>query len=407
MSGTKLAVVAVLAALALGFYGVRRGAAQRAPEARFAVAKVERGDVVDGVHVSGTVQPRVLVAVGTQVSGVIEQIFKDWNDPVKAGEVIAVLDSRRLVSQVLQDEAAVLHARADLDRVEALLEQAEADFGRTSQLAAKGLVPGSDYDAAKANYKSLRAQKALAASVVSSSDAILDGDQVNLRYATVISPVDGVIVSRNVDVGQTVAAALQTPTLFQIANDLKKVQVQASVPEADVGRVKVNQRATFKVDAYRDRVFEGVVSQIRLASTTVSNVVTYTVIVDAENPDELLLPGMTANAIFEVRRESGALSVPTSALRFDPPAALVEASTAESKEGPHVFVKAAAGLLRRVPVVVGVSDGIRVTIASVGSPALDARSEVVTGILQDDEEEAVSSPFGPPKFAAPKKPAGR
>ncbi len=399
--GVALAAFGALAAAGFSS-GWGRAARHGAGDVKLATAGVDRGDVVEGVHATGAVQPRVLLTVGTQISGVIDRVFKDWNDHVRAGEVIAVLDSRRLIAQVVQDEAAVGHALADLERAEALLEQAEKDYGRTKALAKRRLVAESDLDASRANFRSLRAQVGLAASVVSSSQAQLDSDQVTLRLATVVSPVDGVVVSRNVDAGQTVAAALQTPTLFQIANDLKEVQVQASVSEADVGRVRVKQRATFKVDAYPDRVFEGRVSQIRLAATTVSNVVTYTVLVDAGNPDEVLLPSMTASVTFEVHRDSSVLRVPASALRFEPPREVLGPDGVVPDQ-PHVFVKTPDSV-RCVLVAAGVSDGMRVSVTPVVAGELAVGSEVVTAVVEADEEEPPASPFGPPRLGGPRKP---
>lgn len=400
----KLVLLVVVGAGALGALGFRRRAAQQPASARIAFARVDRGQVIEGVHATGTVQPRVLVSVGTQVTGVIDQIYKDFNDPVRAGEVIAVVDSRRLVSQVLQDEAALGKAQADLERTQALLEQAENDYGRATTLASKKLVANSDLDAARANARSLRAQVSIAAAVISLSVAQLEGDRVNLKLATIVSPIDGVVVARNVDLGQTMAAALQAPTLFQIANDLKKVQVQVSVPEADVGRVKLKQRATFKVDAYQDRAFVGCVSQIRLAATTISNVVTYTVLVDAENLDEILLPGMTANVTFEVREERDALRVPVSALRFEPSRELALGSS-DSPDEPRVFVKASNGRLTQVSVVAGASDGIRVAITPGVSGSLAAGAEVATGLVQEDDENAPTLDLRPPG-ADRKKPGG-
>lgn len=364
-----------------------RAGSGAAAKVQYRTGKVEKGEVVEGVAASGTVQPTVLVQVGTQVSGVILKLFVDFNSKVTAGQTIALLDSRRMASQVAQDEAAissakanlekvkaqVIQARADLqrtkasvdqsksdvERVEALLAQAQKDLERQKTLVDKKLTAVSEYDAAIALVGSLAAQlKSAHANVqatesqvavgeatvladeaavlvaeasVAQSQAQLQGDKVNFDYATIVSPVDGVVVSRNVDVGQTVAASLSAPILFLIAQDLTKVQIQASVPEADVGKLHDQQKVRFTVDAYTEKTFEGVVSQVRLASTTVSNVVTYTVIVDAENPEGLLFPGMTANAMFEVRRsEPESLKVPATALRLQPPKELLEAEPAGS-----------------------------------------------------------------------------
>ncbi len=372
-----------------GWYYLGGHAGRGAAKVQYRTGKVEKGEVVEGVAASGTVQPTVLVQVGTQVSGVIEKLNVDFNSKVTKGETIALLDSRRMASQIQADDAQiasakaalekakaqVIQARADLgrtkasvdqsqsdvERVQALLTQAQKDLERQKTLVDKKLVAVSDYDAAVALVGSLEAQlKSSKASVVQSqaqvsvgeatvqadeaavsvADAAVTvaqaqavGDKINLDYATIISPVDGVVVSRNVDVGQTVASSLSAPTLFLIAQDLTQVEIQASVPEADVGKLHEEQKVRFTVDAYTDKTFEGVVRQVRLASTTVSNVVTYTVIVTAKNPDGLLFPGMTANATFEVRKsDPDALKVPATALRLQPGKELLESEPEPAKD---------------------------------------------------------------------------
>jgi len=394
----KPAVVVLVLAAAAGavWYFWLGGSGDPAAQAvRFRTAKAERGEVVEGVQASGTVQPVLLVQVGTQVSGVIDKMLVDFNSKVKAGQTIAVLDTRRLEAQVAQDNASIARAKADLIRVkavlaqsrtdvdrvkaagaqaaadvsraQALLTQAQKDLERQKTLAERHLTAASDLDAAVATEASLGAQLASAKAAVDlnaaqaasslttvqqneaqvlvseaairQSEAQLLGDKVNLDYATITSPVDGVVVSRNVDVGQTVAASLSAPTLFVIANDLTKIQVQTSVPEADIGKLREGQRAPFTVDAYQDRVgaraFEGTVSQVRLASTTVQNVVTYTVIVDASNPDGLLLPGMTATVTFEIQRSAkDALTVSAAALRLQAPPDLVDNPEVTAAKAP-------------------------------------------------------------------------
>jgi HlyD family secretion protein len=398
-------VVLVLAAAAgaVWYFWLGGGTGSSAQTTRFRTAKVDRGEVVEGVQASGTVQPVLLVQVGTQVSGVIDKMLVDFNSKVKAGQTIAMLDTRRLDAQVAQDNASIARAKADLVRVQAvlaqsrtdvdrvkaagaqaasdvlraqaLLTQAQKDLERQKTLAERHLTAASDLDAAVANEASLGAQLASAkaavdlnaAQIASSlttvqqneaqvlvseaairqSEAQLLGDKVNLDYATITSPVDGVVVSRNVDVGQTVAASLSAPTLFVIANDLTKIQVQTSVPEADIGKLREGQKARFTVDAYQDRTgersFEGTVSQVRLASTTVQNVVTYTVIVDAANPQGLLLPGMTATVTFEIQRSSkDALTVSASALRLQAPPDLVDNPEVTAPKMPAADAAAAA-----------------------------------------------------------------
>jgi len=467
------------------FFFKRSGA--NAKNVQFKTARVDRGEVIQGEAASGTVEPVELIQVGTQISGAIEKLYADFNSKVKAGQVIARLDSRRLASQVAQDEAALAKAQADLervksavvqarseiervrasaaqskadvDRVEALLAQSKADLERQKQLVERRLTSRSDLDAAIALAGSLGAQRAASLAAVDQSAAQLAsaeaalvqsqaqvivgeaairqakaqvvGDRVNLGYATIVSPVDGVVVSRNVEVGQTVAASLSAPTLFVIARDLTKIQIETSVPEASIGRTKEGQPASFTVDAYPERTFSGSVSQVRLASTTVSNVVTYTVIVMASNPDGALFPGMTANVIFEVARSAkDALRVPATALRLQPAAELVESRpaavgadpTAAGKErggkggargqggvgkesAAFVYVPTPAGLLRRVRVKPGISDGTNTAVEPADPEALQEGTEVVTALLKA-AEAATTNPFAPPRIGGG-RPAGR
>jgi HlyD family secretion protein len=442
-------IFVVLVALGIlgggGWYYVRHHQANGSAQTRFRTVKLERGEVVEGVNASGTIQPFKLVQVGTQVSGAVEKLMKDFNDKCEENEVIALIDSRKFVAQVDQDKATLGKAAADVAWKRALLEQAVNDLKRNEILWAKKLIADSDLDGFRANEGSLRGQLADAMAVVSQSQAQLDQDEINLKYCTIISPVKGSIVSRNVDVGQTVAASLQAPTLFVIANDLRKMQVQASVPEADVGKILDGQRVPFTVDAYPEHVFEGVVSQVRLQSTTVQNVVTYTVMVDLDNPpdahhpDGMLLPGMTANATFEIAKSSReSLHVMSTALRFEPPVELLEpearAKAEQHGKGRHgggqkpseqpsdgslpaggaaatqdappakkhigskrarLYVKNAEGLLKPVPVKTGVSDGAQVEVTPLDDATkLDAGSEIVIGVQQEEEEQS-TNPFAP------------
>jgi HlyD family secretion protein len=476
----KLFLVIVILALAGAgvWYFLLRSDTSAAPGVEYRTAKVERGEIIEGVAASGTVQPVVLVQVGTQISGVIEKLFADFNSQVKAGQTIALLDSRRLATQVAADEAAVSRAKADVERmkaavlqaradvvrtraqaaqaradvarVQALLTQSQHDFERQKTLFDRQLIAASDLDSAVALQGSLAAQLSSAqanvdqvdaqiqsaessvqqdeaqvnvgSAVIQQAQAQLAGDRVNLDYATIVSPVDGTVVSRNVDVGQTVAASLQAPTLFLIAQDLTKIQVQVSVPEADIGKIHKDQPAHFSVDAYTDKSFDGVVSQVRLASTTVQNVVTYTVVVDASNPDGLLFPGMTATLTFEIARSAkDALHVPVTALRVTPapellnevPGAPAEGTAdktakrasgsagAKSRKSRHyVYVVDGNNRLRAIAVKPGISDLLSTTIEPVDANSLQEGTEIVTAILRE-AEAATTNPF------APRMPTGR
>jgi len=465
-----LFVVLILALAGAGYwYFALRSGTSAAPGVQYRTAKVERGEVIEGVTASGTVQPVVLVQVGTQISGAIEKLFADFNSQVKAGQTIALLDSRRLAAQVASDDASVARSKADLVRLNAAVKQAQAevariqaqltqaahDYERQKTLSERKLISPADLDTALATRDALAAQLgstqasveqsvaqvAVGEAAVAQAQAQLASDKVNLDYATIVSPVDGTVVSRNVDVGQTVAASLQAPTLFLIAQDLTKIQVQVSVPEADIGKIHKGQPAHFLVDAHGDKSFDGVVSQVRLASTTVQNVVTYTVVVDASNPDGLLFPGMTATLTFEIERSAkDALHVPVTALRVQPAADLLvevpgasEKSAAEKGAGEkgagdkgagekgakhagggsgggkarrqrsYVYVVEADNRLRAIPVKVGISDVLSTTIEPVDPNSLPEGAEVVTAILRE-AEATTTNPFAPPRMAGGRNP---
>ncbi len=267
--------------------------------------KIDRGDIVVSVSATGTLNAVTTVQVGSQVSGTIAKLYADFNDIVKEGQLLAQLDPTFL-------QATVNEQRANMDRATAQVREAQRTFERTSDLFSKTLVSQADMDAATTALESAKAS-------LQQATAAFERAQVNLRYATIRTPISGVVISRSVDVGQTVAASLSAPTLFAIANDLRKMQVQASVDEADIGQIKPGQHVTFRVDAFAEEEFKGVVSQIRLAPTITQNVVTYTVIVDVDNPKQKLMPGMTATLTIEVERREGVLRVPVQATRFTPP----------------------------------------------------------------------------------------
>lgn len=272
----------------------------------FETVKVEKGSITNTVTATGTIKAITTVEVGTQVSGIIKEIFVDFNDVVKEGQVIAKIDETNLLEQLRQ-------AQASLDQALAQLRYHEATYNRIKVLYEKNLVAQADYDQALLNYENAKASVSNAKSAVSRA-------KVNLDYATITSPIDGVVLNRAVEEGQTVAASFNTPTLFTIANDLTQMEVQTSVDEADIGKVKVGQRVEFTVDAYPDMKFEGSVSQVRLQPVTTNNVVTYTVVINAPNPDKKLMPGMTASATIFVEEKDNTLYISGKALRFNPSA---------------------------------------------------------------------------------------
>jgi HlyD family secretion protein len=320
--GALLAAIAIFAAFSY----------ERKPAAQYFTAKAEHGDVRDVVQATGAIQAVTTVQVGSQVSGTIQKLYVDFNSKVKAGQVIAQIDPSLLQGAVLQAEADLQNSSANLASAKAELVKAQAGAGqlqsqyeRTAALAAQGVmsqqqldVDKSNADAAKASVNAANAQVAQAGAQVAQKRAAVAVAKTNLNYTTIKSPIDGTVVARNVDVGQTVAASLQAPTLFTIAQDLTKMQVQVATDESDVGQIKVGQPVAFAVDAFPRETFRGTVSQIRLNATTVQNVVTYTTIVNFDNPERKLFPGMTAYVNVPVATATDVLKVPNSALRYKP-----------------------------------------------------------------------------------------
>jgi HlyD family secretion protein len=310
-----IAVVAGVLVPAAAAFLVLRG---RNGEVRYATAAVDRGDIVEVVGATGTVQAVTTVQVGSQVSGTIQSLNADFNSAVRKGQVLARLDPSLFQARVEQARANLISARANLDRSKAMVEDTRQKYERAKELAAQQLLPQSDLDTARANQEAAVAQVKASQAAVSQAVAGLNQAQVDMTHTVITSPIDGVVIARNVDVGQTVAASLQAPVLFVIANDLRQLQVNASIDEADVGRVKEGQEADFRVDAYPDQTFAGRVQQVRLQPTTVQNVVTYNAIVAVDNPGQRLMPGMTATVSIVVRRADDVLRIPAAALRFRP-----------------------------------------------------------------------------------------
>lgn len=273
-------------------------------DVQYQFAKISRADLENTISASGTLSPVTTVDVGTQVSGTVDSVFVDYNDEVREGQLLAVLDTALLKSSLTS-------AEADLERSEAQLEQAEADFKRYKQLYEKELISEADYLPYEINVKTQKAN-------LKSSRASLDRAKRNLDYAVILSPISGTVISKGVESGQTVAASFSTPTLFQIAEDLSRMEILVEVDESDIGLIETGQSARFEVQAYSDKIFEGAVRQVRLQPTTISNVVTYTVVVDAANDDGLLLPGMTATVDFITDSRENVLVIPNTALKFSP-----------------------------------------------------------------------------------------
>src|SRR5688500_339954 len=334
-----LAVAGGVLVPALALFVILRG---READVRYATTPVDRGDVVEVVGATGTVQAVTTVQVGSQVSGTIQSLNADFNSVVRKGQVLARLDPSLLQARVEQARANLISARANLDRSRAMVEDTRQKYARAQELAAQQLLPQSDLETAKSNQDAAAAQVKASQAAVSQAAAALNQAQVDTAHTIIASPIDGVVIARNVDVGQTVAASLQAPVLFVIAQDLRQLQVNASIDEADVGRVKEGQEVNFRVDAFPDQTFPGRVQQVRLQPTTVQNVVTYNAIISVENPGQRLMPGMTATVSIVVRRADDVLRIPASALRFRPEG-FDPAAQRRARQGQEGGTAAAAG----------------------------------------------------------------
>ena len=309
-----LLVVAVVGGSAYAYYHYK----DSGPKFTIATTQVTRGDIVDTVGATGTLQAVTTVQVGSQVSGTISELHVDFNSLVKKGQVLARLDPSLFQTQIEQAKANLVRSQADLERQKVALDDANQKLTRARELSARQLLAKSDLDAAEITAKSAQAQLKSSEAQITQAQASLDQNQVNIEHTVIEAPIDGLVISRNVDVGQTVASSLQAPTLFVLAADLTKMQVVANLDESDVGRIRPGQVVTFRVDAYPNETFRGTVSQVRLNPIVQQNVVTYATVINVPNNDLKLKPGMTANVNVEIARSSNVLRVPNSALRFRP-----------------------------------------------------------------------------------------
>jgi HlyD family secretion protein len=326
----------VCAAGAGGWWWWRlRRAAENAPD--YKTAAISRADIVQSVTANGQINPVKQVQVGSQISGIIQEILADFNSQVTNGQVIAQIDPSTYQQLIVQSEAELANAQASL-------ELAQVTYNRNDALRANELISKSDYDKSRADLHQAEA-------VVKTREALLRKAKVDLERTTIYAPIDGVVISRNVDVGQTVAASFNTPTLFLIANDLRKMQIEAMVSEADVGGVEVGQRVNFTVDAFPTRQFQGQVKQVRYAPITNQNVVNYTTIVEVDNSELKLRPGMTANATIVTARREAALRIPNAALRFRPPenAVVKGATNAAAAAGTNALARRAGAANQTAP----------------------------------------------------------
>ena len=329
----------VIAGIGIGVW--RYQTAHSAPEISYKTATAEKKRVIARVTASGTLSATVTVQVGAQVSGRISVLNADFNSNVKKGQVIAKLDPQLYIAAVEQADANYVSAKAGVVRAEATERDAQATLTRTQNLNAQGLAAASELQTAQTALSVAQAGTAVAKASLKQAEASLHQAQVNLSYTTIPSPIDGVVISRSVDVGQTVAASLQAPVLFTIAEDLKKMQVHTSVAEGDVGRLQPEMETWFTVDAFPGQRFKGKISQIRNAATTVQNVVTYDAVIDVDNPDLKLRPGMTATTTIVYAEKHDVLTLPNTALRFKPPAEVASAIASTSAPAASLSITAA------------------------------------------------------------------
>jgi HlyD family secretion protein len=297
-----ITVIILIPLIFAGFYILRK---DKTFEIEWETKEVEKGDINIEITATGALEAVTEVEVGTQVSGILSELYVDFNSKVKKGQVIARLDTTTLAAQVFD-------SKANLERKKILLNQAKRDWDRTKQLFEEKVVAQVEYDNALDEYETAKSN-------VISAEAQLNRNVISLNYATITAPIDGIVISKSVERGQTVASSFNSPTLFNIVNDLTKMQVEASVDEADIGQIKEGQSVIFTVDAFPEEEFEGKVRQVRYKPIIVSNVVNYTVIVDVSNPDMKLLPGMTANITVNIDKREDVLKVPSRALNFTPP----------------------------------------------------------------------------------------
>lgn len=357
---------------------------------QYKTAEVIRTDLRSVIEATGTLDAVETVDVGTQISGTVKKVYIDYNSVVKKGDLIAEIDSQTQQADVLQAQANLMSARADLMNYQAVLANAQKNLNRTTQLFQKDLVSKSDVDADERALLTARAQVAGARAKIQQYNASLTKSKITLGYTKIYSPVDGVVIAKNVDTGQTVAASYQTPSIAGIARDLNQMQVEVNVDEADIGGVKNGQKAQFTVDSHPTEIFKGLVTQVRLSPTTSNNVVTYTVIVKVQNRNGMLMPGMTANVSLIVQDAKGVLVVPNSAFRFKPidiTTKVNESMGSGARPGARRsnIVKASTPTVylieKKEPVKVevkkGITDGQKTEILS----GLKEGDQVITGII--------------------------
>ncbi len=395
MRRAVLIIGVLVVGLAIAGYVFFNG--ERKAPVRYRSAMVERGPVISLVTATGSINPVVSVQVGTQVSGMIKSLHADFNSVVKAGDVVAVIDPEPFKARRDQATSNLEMSKANVARAKTDLAQRKRELDRVKSLVAQQYVSQNDVDVAATNFQAAEAQVNVAVAQVKQAEAALNAAELDLKYTVIRSPVNGIVVARNVEVGQTIAASFATPNLFLIALDLTKMQVDTNVSESDIGGITEGKEATFTVDAYPGYQFAGTIRQVRLAPINVLNVVTYNVVVSVDNQDLRLKPGMTANVSIVVAQREAVLKVPNAALRFTPPTAgQAERFTPGSKPAKMkgteqttgagrgtttlsrtVWQEGPSGELESVPVQTGISDGLATEIVS---GELPEGASVIVGI---------------------------
>lgn len=365
MKKRYLFLIGAIIILAVAFLGMLKS-----KQTKYATKDLERCTITEFVEASGTINPVNTVSVGSTVSGLVKEIYVDFNSEVKKGQLLAQIDPATFETQVQQNQAQIANAQANLAKLQAVADYNEKQYQRYKNLYAKNFVAKSELDEKYSTYMSDIAQINAARAQISQYQASLKTAETNLGYTKIIAPVDGTVISREVDIGQAVAASFQAPELFLIAQDLTKMQIEVSVSEADIGKVKEGQEVTYALDGYPDREFKGTVSQVRLSPTTVSNVVTYTVIVDVDNDDNTLKPGMTANVSIITSKKEDILCVPNIALKFTP-----DLNGQKYKEQGIWILE--NGKPKRIEIETGVSDD---NVTEIVSEEIYEGDKIITGI---------------------------
>lgn len=382
MKNKKLWIAVGVVALAVIAFLLLSGG-KKEEKVEFETAKVEQGNIQTSITATGTIEPVTSVTVGTQVSGIVSKLYVDYNSVVRKGQIIAELDKTNLISELTAQ-------RANLSSAQSSLNYQQANYQRYKTLYEKGLVSADEYESAQLQYNQAREQ-------VNTARESVQRAQTNLGYATITSPIDGVVLSKAVEEGQTVAASFNTPELFTIAQDLTDMRVIADIDEADIGGVKEGQRVVFTVDAFPDDHFEGKVTQVRQQATTESNVVTYEVVISAPNNDLKLKPGLTANVTIFTLEKNGVLVAPAKALRFTPNEALLqEGQIIEDVEASHKLWTLDGNTFKAHKVETGTTNGVQTEIIS----GISAGTEVlvdftITGGAEMPQEPQTQNPFMP------------